>query len=79
MALALEKQHVAYSRRPYSSLLEQFRQELTSRPDYAASAHWQAQVAQIDKYQNKLFADPITVSTPNGKRLIQPQRTNNLM
>jgi hypothetical protein len=27
----------------------------------------------------KLFADPITVPTPRGARLIQPQRTNNIM
>ena len=64
---------------PIQKAVEQFRRELTSRSDYAASAHWQALVAQIDKYKNKLFADPIAVSTPTGTRLIQPQRTNNLM
>ena len=36
-------------------------------------------VDQIDKYRDKLFADPITVQTPNGQLHIQPQRTNNLM
>ena len=36
-------------------------------------------VAQIDKYHDKLFADPITVLTPHGPRVIQPQRTNNIM
>jgi hypothetical protein len=35
-------------------------------------------VAQIDKYWKKLFADPIEVETPNGKKMIQPQRTNNI-
>lgn len=35
-------------------------------------------VAQIDKYWKKLFADPIEVETPNGKKTIQPQRTNNI-
>lgn len=34
---------------------------------------------QIDKYWDKLFADPITVITPSGKIQIQPQRTNNLL
>jgi hypothetical protein len=34
---------------------------------------------QIDKYWDKLFADPIQVETKNGLLLIQPQRTNNLM
>jgi hypothetical protein len=36
-------------------------------------------INQIDKYWNKLFADPITVTTPNGDIQIQPQRTNNLL
>lgn len=36
-------------------------------------------VNQIDKYWDKLFADPITVTTPNGEIQIQPQRTNNLL
>ena len=36
-------------------------------------------VKQIDKYWDKLFADPIQVDTPNGKITLQPQRTNNLM
>lgn len=36
-------------------------------------------IAQIDKYWEKLFADPITVQTPSGPLQIQPQRTNNLL
>jgi hypothetical protein len=32
-----------------------------------------------DKYWDKLFADPITVDTPNGQITIQPQRTNNIL
>jgi hypothetical protein len=39
----------------------------------------QKMVKQIDKYWDKLFADPIEVDTPMGKIYIQPQRTNNLM
>jgi hypothetical protein len=64
---------------PIQKAVEQFRQELTSRSDYGSSAPWKALVKQLDKYKDKLFADPITVPTPNGTRLIQPQRTNNLM
>ena len=64
---------------PIQRAVEQFRQEITSRSDYDASGHWQALIGQIDKYEDKLFADPIAVPTPNGTRLIQPQRTNNLM
>jgi len=36
-------------------------------------------IEQIDKYWNKLFADPITVQTPAGPVRIQPQRTNNIL
>jgi hypothetical protein len=35
---------------------------------------------QIDKYKDKLFSDPIKVTTADGEiKLIQPQRTNNIM
>ena len=59
--------------------VEQFRKKITARSDYSASKHWQAMVDQIDKYREKLFADPITLKTPNGPLQIQPQRTNNIM
>ena len=37
-------------------------------------------VEQIDKYWEKLFADPIMVTTANGEQiLILPQRTNNIL
>lgn len=36
-------------------------------------------IAQIDKYWEKLFADPISVVTPDGVRAVQPQRTNNIL
>ena len=36
-------------------------------------------VLQIDKYWKKLFADPISVATPEGILKIQPQRTNNIL
>jgi hypothetical protein len=34
---------------------------------------------QIDKYADKLFADPIEVETPKGQITIYPQRTNNIL
>ena len=64
---------------PIEKAVEHFHQEITSRADYASTAHWQALIGQIDKYKDKLFADPITVRTPSGTRRLQPQRTNNLM
>ena len=36
-------------------------------------------IKQLNKYWEKLFADPITVFTPAGKKTVQPQRTNNIM
>lgn len=34
---------------------------------------------QIDKYWDKLFRGPISVSTDDGKKVLFPQRTNNLL
>ena len=34
---------------------------------------------QIDKYQDKLFCDPLIVHTSAGTITVQPQRTNNIM
>ena len=64
---------------PIQNAVEQFRQQITSRADYASNPAWQAMIGQIDKYKEKLFADPITVQTARGPLVIQPQRTNNLM
>ena len=36
-------------------------------------------VKQVDKYWNKLFADPIEIKTEIGTVMIQPQRTNNML
>ncbi len=37
-------------------------------------------VQQIDRYREKLFADPLILTTPDGKEIqVQPQRTNNIM
>ncbi len=47
-----------------------------------ASNHiaYKKMIKQIDQYWNKLFADPIQVTlNDGGTRIIQPQRTNNIM
>jgi hypothetical protein len=36
-------------------------------------------IEQLEHYGPKLFAAPLVVSTPQGPRTIQPQRTNNIM
>lgn len=53
--------------------VERFRRMIPDTDEY------QKMRTQIDKYWEKLFADPITVDTPVGQVTIQPQRTNNLM
>jgi hypothetical protein len=64
---------------PVRKAVTKFRRRITARADYRSHAGWKAMIGQIDKYWDKLFADPITVVTPNGPMLIQPQRTNNIM
>ena len=64
---------------PIQRAVQQFRRKITARSDYPATRHWKAMIGQLDKYGEKLFADPIKVKTPKGPLLIQPQRTNNLM
>jgi hypothetical protein len=56
-----------------------FRQRLAGDPKHAGDKDYQKMLDQIDKYWEKLFADPIQVETPEGKVAIQPQRTNNIM
>ncbi|MCP4268248.1 MAG: hypothetical protein GY777_22190 [Candidatus Brocadiaceae bacterium] len=36
-------------------------------------------IEQMDKYWEKLFADPLVVDTPEGQTIITPQRTNNIL
>jgi len=64
---------------PIPKAVPQWRKAITARPEYRSARHWKALIDQVDKYGEKLFADPIAVQTPNGQRVIQPQRTNNLM
>ena len=36
-------------------------------------------IAQLDKYWNKLFTDPLSIVTSEGILHVQPQRTNNIL
>ena len=45
----------------------------------ATNTAYRKMVKQIDKYWDKLFADPIQVITPMGTVTLQPQRTNNIL
>lgn len=45
----------------------------------ATTIAYKKMVKQIDKYWDKLFADPIQVITKEGTVTLQPQRTNNIL
>ena len=59
--------------------VEKFRHWLLNNDRYSQDNDYEKMIAQIDKYWEKLFADPITVDTPQGKVTFQPQRTNNIL
>ncbi len=56
-----------------------FCKEISAQEKYQTT-EYQKLLKQIEKYREKLFADPIAVTKSNGEEiLIQPQRTNNLL
>jgi len=57
----------------------QFRHKLGDDSVLSADPLCKKMAQQIDKYGDKLFADPIEVDSPDGKIFIYPQRTNNIM
>jgi len=57
--------------------VKKFRKEIVNAKGYQINEHHKKMIEQIDKYWEKLFADPIVVVTSDGKKYIQPQRTNN--
>ena len=59
--------------------VEAFAKQIQTRSDYSTTPVLQKMIAQIEHYRPKLFAGPIVVSTPQGQRTLQPQRTNNLL
>ncbi len=59
--------------------VKKFRHWLLHGEFFSKNESYQKMIDQIDKYWQRLFADPITVNTPRGKITIQPQRTNNIL
>jgi hypothetical protein len=57
----------------------EFRRLLIEYKKLSDDPSYESFLVQLDKYWDKLFADPIDVETPEGKITIQPQRTNNTM
>ena len=56
-----------------------FRGRLEDDPRLASDPLCNKMAAQIDRYADKLFADPIQVQTPSGPATVYPQRTNNIL
>ena len=65
--------------RTIEARVEKFRTWMIHRKNHAQDPAAGKMIAQIDKYWEKLFADPIRSQTPSGSILIQPQRTNNIL
>ena len=59
--------------------VELFRSELDIESKPVKDRLTTKMAQQIDKYYDKLFADPIEVETPKGPVTIYPQRTNNIL
>jgi len=57
----------------------ELREEIMGDKTLGQKDEYKKMIEQIDKYWEKLFADPITVKRPNGEIIIQPQRTNNIL
>ncbi|RKX62577.1 MAG: hypothetical protein DRP37_01220 [Thermodesulfobacteriota bacterium] len=57
--------------------VNKFRKEIVSTKGYSKNKQHKKMIEQLDRYWEKLFADPIEVETSDGGKIIQPQRTNN--
>ena len=58
--------------------IRSFREEISVEAAYQ-KPEYKKMIEQIDKYWDKLFADPITLDGSYGSVSIQPQRTNNIL
>ncbi|RKZ92617.1 MAG: hypothetical protein DRQ40_08535, partial [Gammaproteobacteria bacterium] len=59
--------------------VKQFRKQVGTETSQPHKENYRKMIVQIDKYWDKLFADPITVNSPSGPVTITPQRTNNIL
>lgn len=59
--------------------VDAFRIKMEAQQEFTQSKKGACFLKQINKYWKQLFADPIAVETPDGIKMILPQRTNNIM
>ena len=74
-----EKNGKLISLTPIKTALTAFRNDPAIVQRAATQLAYKKMLKQIDNSWNKLFADPIKIKTPNGQKLIYPQRTNNIL
>ena len=59
--------------------VNRFRQWLCNHKTLSLHQCYKNMIAQLDKYWDRLFCDPIFITTPEGTLVVQPQRTNNII
>ncbi|MFO7821897.1 MAG: transposase [Lentisphaeria bacterium] len=59
--------------------VKQFRSRIDQDATLTSDSLCLKMAEQIDKYDDKLFSDPIEADTPSGPVRIYPQRTNNIL
>ena len=59
--------------------VQRFRSKIDSNIKWSTDKLCRKMAKQIDRWNEKLFADPIEVDTPQGAVIIYPQRTNNIL
>ena len=57
----------------------QFRDQICNEKSYTTNKSNQKMIVQIEKYWDKLFADPIVVEKGSKRLTVYPQRTNNIL
>lgn len=64
---------------PIKNALTAFRRDPVLIQQATRHRAYAKMIKQIDKFWDKLFANPITIPTSDGRKLIYPQRTNNVL
>jgi len=59
--------------------VRRFTERLRKDKRFSKDPDYQKMIGQIVEYWKKLFSDPLVVKSVSGYRVIQPQRTNNIL
>ncbi len=61
------------------SKVNDFKEWILLEEYYHKNNDYKKMINQIEKYRDKLFSDPIIISSSDGDSFVQPQRTNNIL